>query len=190
MGASIGVRSQGAQSAHLPKSSRPARAMVRGTGVAGKRTHLSSLALPHRATARSSDVERKVRPSKPPTQNATADAAAQPDEFRVGNCAAVTKRSSQQAPKRATAPHSAPLPNSPSNGEVEGPDDHGRGRRGRTISQRPRRQTASASRTPPTMVRRPHCVGWRTVPWRPGSGRSRFLRRLAWSFAKMASLFP
>jgi hypothetical protein len=37
-----------------------------------------------------------------------------------------------------------------SNGEVEGPDTHGRGR---TISQRPKRQTAYPSRPPPTTVR-------------------------------------
>jgi hypothetical protein len=55
----------------------------------------------------------------------------------------------------------------PSNGEVEGPHrSAGPRRRGRTISQRPRRQTKSASRTPPTIVRsHPHrsllcaCVG-------------------------------
>jgi len=41
-----------------------------------------------------------------------------------------------------------------SNGEVEGPGTHARWRRGRTISQRPRRQARSASRTPPTIVRR------------------------------------
>jgi hypothetical protein len=42
----------------------------------------------------------------------------------------------------------------PSNGEVEGPHRSAPRRRGRTISQRPRRQAASASRTPPTIVRR------------------------------------
>jgi hypothetical protein len=42
-----------------------------------------------------------------------------------------------------------------SNGEVEGPHrSAGPWRRGRTISERPRRQTRSASRTPPTIVRR------------------------------------
>jgi hypothetical protein len=40
----------------------------------------------------------------------------------------------------------------PSNGEVEGPPRSAPERRGRTISQRPRRQAASASRTPPTIV--------------------------------------
>ena len=40
-----------------------------------------------------------------------------------------------------------------SNGEVEGPHGHARWRRGRTISQRPRRQASSASRPPPTIVR-------------------------------------
>jgi hypothetical protein len=66
------------------------------------------------------------------------------------------------------------LPEVTSNGEVEGPHDHagraqlersssivphaaGQRRRGRTISQRPRRQLESASRTPPTIVR---CQGW------------------------------
>jgi hypothetical protein len=39
------------------------------------------------------------------------------------------------------------------NGEVEGPGTHGRERRGRTISQRPRRQTDHASRPSPTIVR-------------------------------------
>src|SRR5256885_16173601 len=45
-----------------------------------------------------------------------------------------------------------------SNGEVEGPPRSARWRQGRTISQRPRRQAASASRPPPTIVRRhpPH----------------------------------
>src|SRR5207237_4729395 len=38
------------------------------------------------------------------------------------------------------------------NGEVEGPDDHARWRRGRTISQRPRRQAAGASRPPRTIA--------------------------------------
>jgi hypothetical protein len=41
----------------------------------------------------------------------------------------------------------------PSNGEVEGPHRSARWRRGRTISQRPRRQPTSASRSPPTIVR-------------------------------------
>jgi hypothetical protein len=41
-----------------------------------------------------------------------------------------------------------------SNGEVEGPHRSAPRRRGRTISQRPRRQSASASRVPPTIVRR------------------------------------
>jgi hypothetical protein len=41
------------------------------------------------------------------------------------------------------------------NGEVEGPHrSPGPWRRGRTISQRPRRQADNASRTPPTIVRR------------------------------------
>ncbi len=45
----------------------------------------------------------------------------------------------------------------PFNGEVEGPHrSAGPRRRGRTISQRPRRHPKSASRTPPTIVRRPH----------------------------------
>src|SRR5438270_4506345 len=39
------------------------------------------------------------------------------------------------------------------NGEVEGPPRSARWRQGRTISQRPRRQAASASRPPPTIVR-------------------------------------
>src|SRR6266699_248601 len=44
----------------------------------------------------------------------------------------------------------------PSNGEVEGPDDHaGQTTRAHTVPRRPRRQTDHASRTPPTMVRRP-----------------------------------
>ena len=40
-----------------------------------------------------------------------------------------------------------------SNGEVEGPARGAPARRGRTIPQRPRRQTDHASRTPPTIVR-------------------------------------
>src|SRR6184192_1273329 len=54
------------------------------------------------------------------------------------------------------------VPSRTSNGEVEGPHRSAPWRRGRTISQRPRRQTASASRPPPTIVRgrpgpqRPH----------------------------------
>jgi len=51
----------------------------------------------------------------------------------------------------------------PSNGEVEGPGTRGRERRGRTISQRPRRQTASASRTPPTIVRA-RLATWTPLP--------------------------
>jgi|HubBroStandDraft_4_1064222.scaffolds.fasta_scaffold39358_1 hypothetical protein len=43
-----------------------------------------------------------------------------------------------------------------SNGEVEGPHRSAPGRRGRTISQRPRRQTDCASRTPPKIVRDRH----------------------------------
>src|SRR5437879_6061182 len=38
------------------------------------------------------------------------------------------------------------------NAEVEGPGDHAPWRRGRTISQRPRRQAAGASRPPRTIV--------------------------------------
>src|SRR6266699_3702615 len=48
----------------------------------------------------------------------------------------------------------SPRPDMSANGEVEGPDDHAPERRGRTISQRPRRQTDHASRPPPTFVRR------------------------------------
>src|ERR1700728_448241 len=44
----------------------------------------------------------------------------------------------------------------PPNGEVERPSRSARWRRGRTISQRPRRQAANASRTPPTIVRGRH----------------------------------
>src|ERR1700728_88275 len=41
-----------------------------------------------------------------------------------------------------------------SNGEVEGPhDDVGKATRAHTVFQRPRRQAAGASRTPPTIVR-------------------------------------
>src|SRR5947207_13680282 len=41
-----------------------------------------------------------------------------------------------------------------SNGEVEGPDEHARSaRRAHNLFRRPRRQTASASRPPPTIVR-------------------------------------
>src|SRR6266480_3245802 len=44
---------------------------------------------------------------------------------------------------------------SSSNGEVEGPDDHaGQAPRAHTVFPRPRRQTAHASRPPPTIVRR------------------------------------
>ena len=43
----------------------------------------------------------------------------------------------------------------PSNGEVEGPDDHvGQATRAHTVPRRPRRQTDHASRPPPTIVRR------------------------------------
>src|SRR6185437_14279978 len=55
---------------------------------------------------------------------------------------------------KGTAANSCKKPN----GEVEEPRDHGRERRGRTISQRPRRRAASASRTPPTIVRHPQPV--------------------------------
>src|SRR6266480_7406451 len=42
----------------------------------------------------------------------------------------------------------------PSNGKVEGPHDHaGQAPRAHTVPRRPRRQTAHASRTPPTIVR-------------------------------------
>src|SRR5205807_10428203 len=41
-----------------------------------------------------------------------------------------------------------------SNGKVEGPHDHaGQAPRAHTVPRRPRRQTAHASRTPPTIVR-------------------------------------
>src|ERR1700730_17211345 len=50
-----------------------------------------------------------------------------------------------------------------SNGEVEGPRRSARRRRGRTISQRPRRQTRSASRTPPTIVRCRHSASQERV---------------------------
>src|SRR5207302_1177752 len=45
-GASLGLRSSGTLSALPDHGSRTARAMVRGTGVAAERRHLSSLALP------------------------------------------------------------------------------------------------------------------------------------------------
>src|SRR5438046_5466266 len=45
----------------------------------------------------------------------------------------------------------------PSNGEVEGPDDHARqAPRAHTLSRDPRRQTDHASRPPPTIVRAHH----------------------------------
>jgi hypothetical protein len=44
------------------------------------------------------------------------------------------------------------------NGEVEGPRRSARWRRGRTLSQRPRRQATSASRTSPTIVRPHRCA--------------------------------
>jgi len=57
--------------------------------------------------------------------------------------------------RNVTALSSAPPPNSPSNGEVEGPDDHaGWAPRAHTVPRRPRRQTKGASRPPPTIVRR------------------------------------
>src|SRR5947207_1532657 len=56
--------------------------------------------------------------------------------------------------RNVTASSSAPPPNSPSNGEVEGPADHaGQAPRAHTVFPRPRRQTAHASRPPPTIVR-------------------------------------
>src|SRR5205807_8911380 len=41
--------------------SRPPPTIVRGAGVPVERRHLNSLAQPHRATARSSEVKRRVR---------------------------------------------------------------------------------------------------------------------------------
>jgi hypothetical protein len=73
-----------------------------------------------------------------------------------------------------------------SNGEVEGLPTSAPWRRGRTISQRPRRQRRSASRTPPTIVRPPRVhrlegstSGWGqgTVPSRPGKESRRLLKR-------------
>src|SRR5205807_2027833 len=46
-------------------ASRTPPTIVRGAGVAIERRHLSSLALPHRATARSSEAKRKVRHNDP-----------------------------------------------------------------------------------------------------------------------------
>ena len=87
---------------------------------------------------------------------------------RFGNAAA-TKGSSQQAPRRATAPRSAFLPNSPSNGEVEGPPrSANRAPRAHTVFPRPRRVTTDRSRTPPTIVRSHphnyHCARAAPVP--------------------------
>src|SRR5262249_47703213 len=55
--------------------------------------------------------------------------------------------------KRSEAKTLTLEPPAASNGEVEGPHDDAPRRRGRTISQRPRRQPRSASRPPPTIVR-------------------------------------
>src|ERR1700730_997788 len=56
--------------------------------------------------------------------------------------------------RSATTPRSALLPNSPSNGEVEGPGTHvGQGPRVHNLSRVPRPQTDHASRPPPTIVR-------------------------------------
>src|SRR5438045_1661473 len=55
--------------------------------------------------------------------------------------------------RNVTASSSAPPPNSPSNGEVEGPADAAsRAQRARSVSPPPRWQAADASRPPPTLV--------------------------------------
>src|SRR5580658_10763351 len=50
----------------------------------------------------------------------------------------------------------------PPNGEVEGPSRSARWRRGRTISQRPRRLPTGASRPPPPIVRAQQLTGTAT----------------------------
>jgi len=144
--------------------------MVRGTGVAAERRHhLSSLALPHRATARSSDVERKVRPIE------AADAECYCS--RSGATRRIPRRSLRRGneglfttgAKKSDRPRSAFLPNSPSNGEVEGPPrSANRAPRAHTVFPRPRRVTTDRSRTPPTIVRSHphnyHCARAAPVP--------------------------
>src|SRR6266853_6512887 len=60
-----------------------------------------------------------------------------------------------RTPERTpTAPKNSVTAFMAANGEVEGPDDHaGQAPRAHTVFQRPRRQTADASRPPPTIVR-------------------------------------
>jgi hypothetical protein len=152
----------------------PLQAVVRGTAAVPQR-HQAHLALTHRAHARNSDLKRSQALNEATSADCSrrgsgatqAPAAAMNHCFQsvkyrtegpapklLSQAAAEAKRSSQSS--SAPARPSALLPNSPSNGEVEGPPRSASPwRRGRTFSQRPRRQPAGASRTPPTIVR-PH----------------------------------
>src|SRR5437762_2609155 len=65
----------------------------------------------------------------------------------------------RRRPKRSSFPAALLSWMWTSNGEVEGPDDHvGLAPRAHTVPRRPRRQTAHASRPPPTIVRCAHRV--------------------------------
>jgi len=113
--------------------------LLEGLELASNEGTLSSLALPQsRDCAQASTPSERSGSSKPLAQIARAHAAAQPDEFRVGNCAAETKGSSELKSSAGADTHPMLSRTAPSNGEVEGPDDTPDERRGRTLSYRAR----------------------------------------------------
>src|SRR5437762_10372484 len=70
----------------------------------------------------------------------------------------------RRRPKRSSFPAALLSWMWTSNGEVEGPDDHaGQATRAHTVPGRPRRLTAHASRTPPTIVRA-RLATWTPLP--------------------------
>ena len=174
--ASFGFRSSGALSALPHDLSRTAPAIVRSHPTDH---HCARAALQRQAKAPTSNVKRAQAPNKEGVgvNHASASkgrtrraprARAQPQNAARAHLAGAERRRLQDNRVSRTQHTAEPIeghpqlfaaPNFPevtSNGEVEGPDDHAGWRRGRIISQRPRRLAASASRPPPTIVRRRH----------------------------------
>src|SRR5437763_6788642 len=152
--------------------------IVRGTATAAKQSHRVLLALPRRAHARSSDLERSAAPNEgagpecPRLRSGATPASAAatgtliPDRF-LGQCssgaeavtstAAETKGSSKRVTGKDAELTSSSLPNSPSNGEAERPCTSARlAPRAHAVFPRPRRIPTGASRPAPAMVRRRH----------------------------------
>jgi hypothetical protein len=99
-GASLGLRSSGASSALPPRPHGPLERLLEGlvlTSNKGTRVPWHVLTARRRAAPTSSE---RSGITKPPRQNARAHPAAQPDELRVGNCAAATKGSWLLAPEK------------------------------------------------------------------------------------------